>query len=784
MAERLILTLMAICTVGVAWVTGDCGPPPQLENGSPKDEFISQTSFPVGTTIIYKCYEGYVFQEGGSSRIICRDNSTWSPLRAVCEPKNCGNPGELLNGYFVAMDTTFGNNATFYCDEGYQIVGRNYRRCTANGWDGQVPTCEIVTCADPPPINNGTLSSLPEGGSWKFGAVATYTCDKDYSLIGDKNIVCTATGEWDKDPPMCKVVQCQRPEVPRNGEVVAGFGPTYGYRDEITYKCNDGFKMVGNSVIECSENNTFVPPPPTCEPRDCGSPPQLENGSPNDEFISQTSFPVGTNITYKCYEGYVFQEGSSRLITCMANSTWSPLRAVCEPKNCGNPGELLNGYFVAMDTTFGNNATFYCDEGYQIVGRNYRRCTANGWDGQVPTCEIVTCADPPRINNGTLSSLPEGGSWKFGAVATYTCDKDYSLIGDKNIVCTATGEWDKDPPMCKVVQCQRPEVPRNGEVVAGFGPTYGYRDEITYKCNDGFKMVGNSVIECSENNTFVPPPPTCEPRDCGSPPQLENGSPNDEFISQTSFPVGTNITYKCYEGYVFQEGGSRLITCMANSTWSPLRAVCEPKNCGNPGELLNGYFVAIDTTFGNNATFYCDEGYQIVGRNYRRCTANGWDGQVPTCEIVTCADPPPINNGTLSSLPEGGSWKFGAVATYTCDKDYSLIGDKNIVCTATGEWDKDPPMCKVVQCQRPEVPRNGQVLAGFGPTFGYLDKITYKCNDGFKMVGNSVIECRENNTFVPPPPTCEPPNGGSGGRSVDQQSKLLLILGAIVFLMS
>ncbi|XP_078393513.1 complement component receptor 1-like protein [Cetorhinus maximus] len=321
MAERLILALMAIW---VARVTGDCDKPPILENGTPDDKYISLTAFPVGTKVSYGCYQGYVFQEGGSRLVTCRANSTWSPLRAVCEPRNCGNPGEIQNGYYIASSTTFGSRVIFYCAEGYNMIGRDYRICTADGWDGQIPTCELVTCPDLPSISNGTVSS-PSGEFWTFGSVARYRCNKDYSLIGEATITCGANGEWTKDPPRCQ--------------------------------------------------------------GDCGKPPILENGTPDDKYISLTTFPVGTKVSYRCYRGYVFQEGGSRLVTCRTNSTWSPLRAVCEPKNCGNPGEMQNGYYIAPNTTFGSRVTFYCDEGYNMIGRDYRLCTADGWDGQIPTCE-------------------------------------------------------------------------------------------------------------------------------------------------------------------------------------------------------------------------------------------------------------------------------------------------------------------------------------------------------------------------------------------------------------
>ncbi|XP_048467918.1 C4b-binding protein beta chain-like isoform X2 [Rhincodon typus] len=64
------------------------------------------------------------------------------------DASNCDNPGEILNGYYEANATTLGSKAVFYCDNGYRIVGRNYRMCEASGWTGQVPTCEKIS-----PIN-------------------------------------------------------------------------------------------------------------------------------------------------------------------------------------------------------------------------------------------------------------------------------------------------------------------------------------------------------------------------------------------------------------------------------------------------------------------------------------------------------------------------------------------------------------------------------------------------------------------------------------------------------
>ncbi|XP_078402691.1 membrane cofactor protein-like [Cetorhinus maximus] len=264
MAERLILALMAI---GVARVTGNCGTPPKLSNGDVSDEFSSRSSFPVGTEVTYKCYPGYTFAGVGRRFVTCKSGDVWEQLLMTCEPRNCGNPGEIINGYYETNDATLGSKVIFYCDPGYQMVGRNYRICTAEGWDGQVPTCDLVTCRDLEPISNGITPNPPSGDIWKFGMIAQYSCTNGYALIGTDKLVCSASGEWDKKPPICKDVKCTRPLVSETLEVVSGFGPNYKYREWITYRCIEGYEMVGNSTIKCGENNAFVPSPPICRLR-------------------------------------------------------------------------------------------------------------------------------------------------------------------------------------------------------------------------------------------------------------------------------------------------------------------------------------------------------------------------------------------------------------------------------------------------------------------------------------------------------------------------------------
>uniref|UniRef100_UPI00398F24C8 C4b-binding protein alpha chain-like isoform X1 n=2 Tax=Pristiophorus japonicus TaxID=55135 RepID=UPI00398F24C8 len=634
MAERLILALMVICTAAVARGTGNCTRPPQLENGSPSNEFTSETLFDVGTKITYSCYLGYVFKEGilnGSRSVTCKEDSTWTPLGAICEPRDCGNPGEILNGYSEAPNTTFGGKATFHCNTGYQMVGRKYRLCKSDGWDGQVPTCDAITCGDLPPISNGTAPLPPYGDYWEHGMVAKYSCNDDYSLIGAESLVCTVTGAWDKHLPICKVVECHRPEMPANGRIEAGFGPTYRYQETVSYMCNEGFEMVGKSVIECKEDGTFVPAPPTCKFVEC-HPPEL---------------PANSRIWAGFGHMYRYQE----------------------------------------------TVSYMCNEGFEMVGKSVIECKEDGtFVPAPPTCKLVECHRPEMPANGQMEA-GFGPTYRYQETVSYMCNEGFEMVGKSVIECKEDGTFVPAPPTCKLVECHPPELPANSRIEAGFGHMYRYQETVSYMCNEGFEMVGKSVIECKEDGTFVPAPPTCKLVECHPPELPANGR----------IEAGFGPTYR------YQE----------------------------------------------TISYKCDKGFEMVGKSVIECKEDGtFVPAPPTCKPLACV-PTPINNGIAQSPPYGDHWERGMVANYSCNSGYLLIGAKSLVCTATGEWDSDPPTCNVVECHRPDLPANGRIEAGFGPTYRYRENISYICDKGFEIVGKSVIECKEDGTFVPAPPTCK-----------------------------
>ncbi|WAR06916.1 CSMD3-like protein, partial [Mya arenaria] len=119
--------------------------------------------------------------------------------------------------------------------------------------------------------------------------------------------------------------------------------------------------------------------------------------------------------------------------------------------DCGSVGILANGMVEnPNETSFQKIARFKCNLGYFLIANVSRVCSVNAsgvmfWSGTNPTCRIKECKMLLNPKDGVVN-LSSGTT--YGHNASYTCNKGYTLIGDKVRQCQASGSWEGAEPSC------------------------------------------------------------------------------------------------------------------------------------------------------------------------------------------------------------------------------------------------------------------------------------------------------------------------------------------------
>uniref|UniRef100_A0A8D1M0N6 Sushi domain-containing protein n=1 Tax=Sus scrofa TaxID=9823 RepID=A0A8D1M0N6_PIG len=460
-----ILFQVTLAAALLATVLGKCGPPPYLQFASPISE-LNETEFETGTTLKYNCRPGYRKITAKNHVLTCESRGTWNYIE-FCVKKQCGNPGELLNGQVkVKTDYSLGSQIEFSCSEGYVLVGPTTSYCEIQekgvGWSEYLPRCMIVKCEPPPAISNGKHNGGDED-FYTYGSSVTYSCDPDFSMLGKASISCSVEnktiGVWSPKPPTCKNIVCNRPQVP-NGIIVSGFGSMYIYKDSLMFSCEEGYILKGSSVIYCEADNKWNPSPPVCKLNSCIGLPHIPYAVLDGSYRlrNQKVFEAGTEVKYECITGYRPIPDEPLTVTCQENFTWTPSKG-CERVCCPAPAlktiRVISGRTDFPDRceyAYGDNVLYTCDRGYDpVIPHGRSSCTSDGtWKPEMPACKPAVCMKP-EIKNGKLSEDKE--KYVVFETVIVQCDSEYDLFGPANITCSENKTWHPEVPKCWWANC-------------------------------------------------------------------------------------------------------------------------------------------------------------------------------------------------------------------------------------------------------------------------------------------------------------------------------------------
>ena len=763
-----------------------CPEPAPLENGN-----IHGVDYSQGSRITYECNEGYILK--GFSFRLCLGTKQWTGFDPKCVKKKCSEPELLLNGYFIDNDWSYQDVVEYHCDQGYELKGVSVRRCLATGqwsetdvscikvtcgkpelpdkavytlpddveegtyevqaklsceegyqgvgtsyqvcqengaWSQTNFRCEIVTCPELTVIQNGNI----QGDTFEYNEELEIECDPGYKLVGPSRIRCLATGNWSyKEEPHCEVVTCPKLPPLSNG-IILNNEENQVFLSEVTYSCDPGYKLLGEKKRECLEDGGWSGQDSFCQLIICDNPPPIKNARP---FDSATQHLFNSVARYVCDTGYYISSGSI-VLTCSKSGDWEGIVPTCARIVCGQPPPIQHGKAEFTSDEYDSAATYVCDDGYKLKGSASVRCDADAkWSGNIPACVPVNCGEPPILQNAVIIDSEQH---TFDSVVTYICFVGYRLVGQQSSTCLATGVWSGRPPFCQPISCGAPPEVQHA-VQTGDGEHY--KSVIKYTCVKGYELMGRPSVECGSNGLWTGPPPQCEKVLCGLPPVFPHSSTTMPMGSE----FGSTAIFLCNEGYYHI--GSSFAKCMADKTWKyEAMPSCAPVDCGSLQAVPHASIVAKNTTYDSIAEYVCDSGYSLVGDATLKCASSGkWKGQIPFCEPLDC--------GPLQQIPHASlivkDTTFDSSAQYVCNIGYYLSGIATLRCDSTGKWKGTVPSCEPVNCGKPVI--HDHVISS-GSVFTYQGVVNFECEVGYKLVGQSRIECQEDGLWSSVSPQC------------------------------
>ncbi|XP_062523956.1 CUB and sushi domain-containing protein 3-like isoform X2 [Corticium candelabrum] len=563
------------------------------------------------------------------------------------------------------------------------------------------------------------------------------SCSYPSSILdGPSQIECEATGSWSHLPPLCTNV-CPDLANISNGQIRYYSGFTS--RDFAAFTCEDGYSLEGPSTIEClfsnnSNTSTWNSNPPKCVRNGaiCEFPVTPANGEIIIERFLETErgLKVPRAIRYECKRGFV-ASGSGGFRMCRATGIWSSNPIICKPVHCGAP-QLINGGYQMQNDTYGEIATFHCNQGYKLIGEVTGTCTETGEWSSTRSCKPVRCRRPPYDYIMIMRST----NTTYRGIASFSCPVGYNLIGEKTSQCLETGEWSASTPRCQIVSCGEPPIPSNAVITGKY--TYNSRAFVT--CNNGYKLSGSYRLTCNSNGAWNDAPGVCTETRCFPLTALTHGSINSTSGRKFEFKVGATLEFSCSVGYDLV--GSTSLECTQETNkdarWSHKVPSCTAKQCPQLTAPVHGYIRGSNNRHPNSVYFGCDFGYIISnGSSKLTCGHTGqWNGIVPHCIKVKCVSPVEASNLNCT-----GGYQFGDQLNCACPYGFVLIGHATLQCTGSGQWTAQIPQCQQVVCRHPSLPTNGAYVNV--RSFYVGGNATYSCGSGYDLVGSKQRTCKQ-----------------------------------------
>ncbi|XP_044904627.1 complement decay-accelerating factor isoform X6 [Felis catus] len=345
---------------------GGCSLPPEVPNAHPTLSDGDLKSFPEGTTVTYKCNEGFVKVPGKPDSVICLGNNQWSEVAAFCN-RSCDVPPRLR---FASLKRSFSKQN--YFPEGFVVeydCRPGYRRnqtlsdkltCLQNfTWSTPDEFCKKKSCPTPGDITHGHVSITTD---ILYGASISFSCDTGYRLVGSAFSYCSLADqavEWSDPLPKCEEIVCPEPQEISNG-TIQNPRKTYVYQQSVKYQCNQGFTLIGENSIYCTvkdDQGEWSGLPPECKENS-----QISKGMPTVQKPSMASVP-STRVPSAPQKTTTVNVPAKQTSAVVPRAT-THFRSTSSHKGRGTPSSDANIAAIAL-------ITYMKTEKHAVVFRNF-----------------------------------------------------------------------------------------------------------------------------------------------------------------------------------------------------------------------------------------------------------------------------------------------------------------------------------------------------------------------------------------------------------------------------
>ncbi|XP_068212679.1 uncharacterized protein [Palaemon carinicauda] len=493
----------------------------------------------------------------------------------------------------------------------------------------------------------------------------------------------------------------------------------------ISYTCEANY-ITNYTTLDTTQNVTcfgielgWIPLTPLpCLPSMCGEPP-LPLGNMTYNYIVNSSYYLGDQLTYSCQLGY-FVNGSPNIFYVEQNLTcggiiygWNSRELIpCLPREvCLEDPMVTEGTFIweATSRYYQGQVGVLCSPGLQ---------TASGLTVQKLNCSYLDMNNsyyyntstfmPCNACNGVISitnattDWNENDTWLIDEEVTGNCDFGYETsleVSNFSVKCLSSG-WDTMPECYRI--CPDPLPPgENMNVTTPFHNRVGAVHE--YVCEEGLyiptnqhlpMVINKTNVTCTEEGLWVPndEPVACVNM-CPEEPVIENATvawdPMRLWMEQHV------ITVTCIESHIFPSGKISALTVCTPIGWEPLD--------GCYGACMSPLPVGTDIVpealterlIGTIVNYTCKPGTHIrltevfrtiSDESQVKCDSDlSWKviGQPLLCEPLM-VDPPALNIEGVTPHFLDGPYYLGQTLTVYCDEGMlSAKGTNHSVFTNT-----------------------------------------------------------------------------------------------------